>query len=303
MKHLYVFYFFITFTLGIVSLGIAVVLYAKTKERVLQYYLGFYSAFTLIVILNVVLFYMGFNVPTRCLSFLSLDYFESFIAGYIFLFTLPLFFHQLFAVPHTSIKNVIVAVLIVLACISEHLTEFILPENSSFKAFGEYAEDVTFLAIILYSLVIGMYYYKYLQEKERKALGKRVLILIGIFLPGVMNDTFLSEYWPIRFYPILYCSFGILFTHYFLKNSMQSPQISEEKMPDEDLFKTYNISSREQEIVLLVLKGYSNQKIGEELCISLSTVKTHLRNIYPKFGIKSRYKLIALFNDAKVGTE
>ena len=48
---------------------------------------------------------------------------------------------------------------------------------------------------------------------------------------------------------------------------------------------------------MLVLKGYSNQKIAETLFISLHTVKSHLRNIYPKFEVNSRYELITLFQN------
>ncbi len=44
----------------------------------------------------------------------------------------------------------------------------------------------------------------------------------------------------------------------------------------------------------LVLAGRSNQEIADTLYISLSTVKTHLRNIY-RVDVKSRYELIIRF--------
>jgi DNA-binding NarL/FixJ family response regulator len=68
-------------------------------------------------------------------------------------------------------------------------------------------------------------------------------------------------------------------------------------MPAEDLFQQYHISPREQEVIELILQGYSNTKIAETLFISLNTVKKHVRNIYPKFGVGSRYELIAFFKN------
>jgi len=51
------------------------------------------------------------------------------------------------------------------------------------------------------------------------------------------------------------------------------------------------LTRRQQEIVALVLKGFSNKDISKKLFISLSTVKTHLNNIYSNLNVKSRLEL------------
>ncbi|MCG6879338.1 MAG: LuxR C-terminal-related transcriptional regulator [Deltaproteobacteria bacterium] len=48
------------------------------------------------------------------------------------------------------------------------------------------------------------------------------------------------------------------------------------------------LSKRELEVLSLIKAGRSNQEIAEELFISLSTVKTHIRNIYEKISVHSR---------------
>lgn len=53
-----------------------------------------------------------------------------------------------------------------------------------------------------------------------------------------------------------------------------------------------SLSERERETVSLVLKGWSNEAIAEELFITVSTVKYHLFNVYRKLGIKRRTELI-----------
>lgn len=48
------------------------------------------------------------------------------------------------------------------------------------------------------------------------------------------------------------------------------------------------LSSREQEVLAEIAKGKTNPQIAEDLCISLSTVKTHVMSIYGKLGVSSR---------------
>jgi LuxR family maltose regulon positive regulatory protein len=38
--------------------------------------------------------------------------------------------------------------------------------------------------------------------------------------------------------------------------------------------------------------GASNQEIAQNLCVSLSTVKTHTQNIYSKLGVNKRPQAI-----------
>ncbi len=47
------------------------------------------------------------------------------------------------------------------------------------------------------------------------------------------------------------------------------------------------LSQREKEIVALVVRGYTNKQIADELCISSHTVITHRRNISSKLQIHS----------------
>ncbi len=53
-----------------------------------------------------------------------------------------------------------------------------------------------------------------------------------------------------------------------------------------------SLSSREQEVVDLLLEGKSNKLIASALRISDRTVEFHLKNIYAKFNVSSRTELI-----------
>jgi DNA-binding CsgD family transcriptional regulator len=52
------------------------------------------------------------------------------------------------------------------------------------------------------------------------------------------------------------------------------------------------LSSREQEVVQLLLEGKSNKLIASALGISESTVEFHLKKIYAKFQVRSRMELV-----------
>ena len=53
------------------------------------------------------------------------------------------------------------------------------------------------------------------------------------------------------------------------------------------------ISDREREVIHLIVQGRKNREISSELYIEISTVKTHINNIYRKMGVKNRKELIA----------
>ncbi len=55
------------------------------------------------------------------------------------------------------------------------------------------------------------------------------------------------------------------------------------------------LTEREQDVVQLILNGYSSKAIAVALEISLPTVKTHRRNIYARLRISSQVELFNLF--------
>jgi len=53
-----------------------------------------------------------------------------------------------------------------------------------------------------------------------------------------------------------------------------------------------NLSVREYEVLQLLAKGHSNADIAGQLFLSLSTVKTHVSNLYVKMEVKSRTQAV-----------
>ena len=61
------------------------------------------------------------------------------------------------------------------------------------------------------------------------------------------------------------------------KNLPPMPQMLQQKI----------LSDREIEVMALIVQGYINKEIADRLCIGLSTVVTHRKNIMDKLGMKS----------------
>lgn len=57
-----------------------------------------------------------------------------------------------------------------------------------------------------------------------------------------------------------------------------------------------HLTRRETEVLALLAGEHELDEIGKELCISMSTVKTHVLHIYQKFGVHSRRELIEAVN-------
>jgi len=64
------------------------------------------------------------------------------------------------------------------------------------------------------------------------------------------------------------------------------------KQPGSDMEK---LTSREQEILALLAKGFLYKEIADQLGISLSTVRAHLHTVYQKMHVQSRTEAVVKF--------
>ncbi|MCE7994716.1 MAG: helix-turn-helix transcriptional regulator [Roseivirga sp.] len=97
---------------------------------------------------------------------------------------------------------------------------------------------------------------------------------------GFVQVNYINSLYLIPFIALIF-SFGI-----FLGKKNQQVDL------DELVRKTpYRLSEREMQIVKRMISGDKNKDIAESLFVELSTVKTHINNIYKKVGVKNRTEL------------
>lgn len=74
----------------------------------------------------------------------------------------------------------------------------------------------------------------------------------------------------------------------------------DEVIEDIPLIETPNhfsvLTARERDVALLVSEGFTNEQIATRLCVSLSTVKSHLQNIFAKEHVANRTALVCLLH-------
>ena len=58
------------------------------------------------------------------------------------------------------------------------------------------------------------------------------------------------------------------------------------------------LSAREVQVARLVARGYSNQRIADELVLSPETVRTYLRRMFAKLDVSDRTQLAVLAHEA-----
>jgi DNA-binding NarL/FixJ family response regulator len=62
-----------------------------------------------------------------------------------------------------------------------------------------------------------------------------------------------------------------------------------------------SLTAREEEILVLLTKGYANKEIADYLNLSIETVRSHLKNIYTKMHVRSRAEAVAHYMSKRPG--
>ncbi|GAK51113.1 transcriptional regulator, LuxR family [Candidatus Moduliflexus flocculans] len=311
-------YIFLTLAISLFTLGLAAVVYRKTRDSLVGAYIVLHVVFGSGTLGQ---FFTLFHRIGRIPSPLYLNnvnaYIQGFIVPFLVIIALPRFVHKLFEIPCEKQRNTIFFGIAMLTYSIGQIFEFAVNDERLRHVHPGVTSLVVFFTF-LYSMIVGVRSIAALQDESRRTLSKKVLLLLGITLPVLWIDVF--RLLPQPLHPIIYMAMCLIVPHHFIRDRLQASapstampiavptlqpaaidpdavEIAAERSLTSrltpDLFQQYRISPREQELVPLLLQGNSNQQISEQLFISLSTVKTHLRNIYSKFGVKNRYELIA----------
>lgn len=71
--------------------------------------------------------------------------------------------------------------------------------------------------------------------------------------------------------------------------------------PEETLFEEYGLSSRQREILSMILQGFKYKDIAQKLFISENTVKSHVGAIYEKIGVVGKEELFERIRSQQIG--
>lgn len=78
----------------------------------------------------------------------------------------------------------------------------------------------------------------------------------------------------------------------YIDPSMQSTLIEIDEKLNTSQYSVDVLTPREIEVLKLIVSGYTNRQVGEELNISVRTAEAHRANLTEKLGIKNRVELV-----------
>lgn len=146
----------------------------------------------------------------------------------------------------------------------------------------------------------------------KKWIRKYALILLYtvVMMLMIVLENYLAHHWQKAMWINLitlgvFLAAGMLF--YILIRWMpekeDASEVKKEKpfVPTKEeyyiLASSFSLTKRELELGYLVVSGYSNAQIAQQLFIAESTVKKHVTHIYEKMGVSGRREFRELFKN------
>jgi len=136
--------------------------------------------------------------------------------------------------------------------------------------------------------------------KELALCCPMVQVVIIVENPGDLDlisilDSGVRGFIPMRLLPRqIVKAVELIVTAGILCIPRMGPEFMANRLSVDELFDLSALTSREKEVIFFLAKGNSNQEIARALCLSESTVKSHLRSAFKKFNVRNRTEVLAL---------
>lgn len=311
MKHIIEFYYILTFASGIAGIVIAVFLNIKSKSKTAKYYLICQLLLTALVVSNNIYFYIFSIVPYQNV------YLEMFFAIIFFLifggliYIIPFLLYSFLGKKLETYKKVIFIFLSLFSIIFLLIPYFISQDKNKVLQFlwmELYSIYINiFYAVSIFTIIDAIINLKTIKNPVKRRILKASLILIILSFPLFILDGYWwffqvkLQIFPrnFNFMPLFYFIWNMLSiiysAKYYFFNETAPASISLIEIP-ETFLKQYEITEREKEVLILILKGYSYSEISGKLFISPGTIKNYAYNIYKKTGVNNKMALMNLIH-------
>lgn len=267
------------------------------QKHYLKNYFYTHLSFTLIFNLLLLKSYVYVNIPNSSNIFIIANIGLAVILQNILLYFGTTTFYSLFKT--SPIPKKIIAIFLALVGIITLTPISIVVDLENIRVtFGvAYLPiSIVYVALIFYLIVLCINNIKKVKNKQDRTFAKLSIIFISTgFLESLANVIFISKNDildinitdpEIMFSSIPHLIIGIYLSLMIFKGILNKGN------PTQDDIMALGFSPRETELIELILKGYTNNQISDELSISVSTVKTHINNIFKKADVTSRFELL-----------
>lgn len=302
MEHVTLFVYFLLLASGFAGVTVTAILYKRTGETLLGWFLAVISAFTLWLIFALIVFYLesiilqplptgeilGFATYLLALLIYSL-LFVCIVRAWreggrlrAFLFALPLAVAYLLLAPALML----------------------IPALRPDSLMGERALSIAF--VLAGSIFVGYGGYAFLRGGQKldqatlgfmlRGFGRLMLLFAPLAVVGSVLVVALGHgsdpTLPLDF--LLFFGWNILAVITFVRYLTRPTALLDEGKVSAGFRKEYGISAREAEVVELISHGMSNKEIASYMNVSFATARTHVYNIFKKTGARSRVELLRI---------
>jgi DNA-binding CsgD family transcriptional regulator len=177
--------------------------------------------------------------------------------------------------------------------LSMETTRFVFDGKTSFSGYLLFA---FLFGGILYASIVG----RSLQDCEKKrfvlmysAVTTVALLTCLFVVAGVLS--FLRMEWQTTITSMVMAAANVPGWFYLRRYLKKRARATAPELANVDLSmleERYGVTTREREVISLVITGRSNREITEDLFISPETVKKHIYNAYRKIGVRNRVQLV-----------
>lgn len=136
--------------------------------------------------------------------------------------------------------------------------------------------------------------------------------VLGVLLGGLLGNAIIAQevsgYNPsvlalvvvfviLIILPLLHKELTLLLSDHVFLTGLSGMSPGEQTQAIKSFALWGQLTERESEVASLLLKGRTYKMIAGELHLSENTIKTHIKNIYSKFNVRSKYELITLLTE------
>jgi len=303
---LYYFAYSFQTVLGLLAFGLGFLFYLKYRPVGLRHLCGFQAAFTLMSLRFAVLWFCDLGIPSleRVMPqlFLFTDVLYALVL-FLFLPSGPCFILSL--IPNRKGRHPErflppTALFLALLNLVPEIIRFARPGTVFPPLFRSLEGSVDILGIwapTAFMVIFSLFYLKILV----KGLFRMYLVslwslsLALVFAIAAAALGFI----PPDFAPIPFALYGMILDIVFIGIGIRwylNPPHETWAGISEALRLSKGLSAREAEIAARILEGLASREIADCLFISPRTVETHIRNLYRKTGVTSRFELITLLS-------
>lgn len=318
MTHIIFLIHVLSFIFGCVCIMFSALLYRKYKNGIARYYTLFLISLLMILLERTFTYYKLASIFEGKYIDAAFWVVSCFGCG-LLIFSLPLLLSELLDLAISEGKKLVFGLIAFLP-----ITSLVLYYALPYKTLILNIIDAVLFLLLLYCFCLAVVLRSSFKSPKLKRMISPFMILLVLWLPSVFLDFRLQQVpriqmlFPYGFLsiPIFYTAWNLLTVYYgrsyldlvLLSSVRDGDEVQEKPLREKlgveaednagsednndlDCSPEFVLTDREKDVAALLIKGYSYQKISEELFISLSTARTHGYNIYKKAGVRNKVEL------------